>query len=115
MDDGEAVMVQVLGRRTDQLWEETFNLSLNYCKQVADLSDAGYVLDRYYQYAVQLLGEIPSNKRYQIDLSAVHSEAQEHIETSAINLSVYLELSLAEVKNLRTSLSSFLIIKFGRT
>jgi small conductance mechanosensitive channel len=157
LDDGEAVMVQVLGRRTDQLWEETFNLSLNYCKQVADLSDAGYVLDRYYQYAVQLLSEIPSNiefaherirtrihmpdfnkpaleqiaidrylyeavrlnnrinrtlletcrvaERYQIDLSAVHSEAQEHIETSAINLSVYLDLSLAEVKNLRTSLS----------
>ncbi len=157
MLEGETVMVQVLGRRTDQLWEETVKLSLSYCEHVADLSDSGFALDTYYQHAVQLLGEIPSNiesalerirqridmpdfnkpaleqiaidrelyeaarlnsrinralletcrvaERYQIDLSALRSEAQEHIETSAVNISVYLDLSLAEVKNLRSSLT----------
>ena len=157
MDEGERVMVQVLGRRTDQLWEETVKLSLSYCEQVAGFSDAGFALDTYYQDAVQLLGEIPSNiesalerireriampdfnkpaleqiaidrelyeaarlnnrinrtlletcrvaERYQIDLSALQIDAQEHIETSAVNISVYLDLSLDEVKNLRSSLA----------
>ena len=157
MDEGELIMIKVLGRRSHQLWEETVQLSLNYCEQVADLSDSGFDLDTNYQDAVQLLGEIPSNiesaltrirarmampdfnkpaleqiaidrelyeaarlsnrinralletfrvaERYQIDLSTLQSEAQEHIKTSAVNVSVYLDLSLAEVKNLRTSLT----------
>ncbi len=157
IDEESVIMLQVLGRRTDQLWEETVKLSLSYCEQVADWVDKGYALDAHYQNAVQLLGEIPTGlqlaaermreriempdfskpaleqiaidrqlydaarlnnrihralldtcrvaSRYGVDLSALRSEAQEHIEASAVNTSVYLDLSLDEVNNLRASLT----------
>ncbi|CAA6690792.1 MULTISPECIES: mechanosensitive ion channel family protein [unclassified Lentimonas] len=155
--DAETIMAEVLGRRTDQLWEETMNLSLSYCNQVADLSEEGYGLPMHEANALQLLGEIPLGiksaldrirervvmpdfdkpaleqvaidrdlseagelnhrinrslfetcrvaERYEIDLSAFLVEAKERIESSAVNTSVYLDLSLAEVNDLRASLT----------
>lgn len=157
MVNAEAIMAQVLGRRTGQLWEETVKLSLSYCQQVADLRDAGYDLPTHEANARSLLSEVPESiesaidrsnerivmpdftkpaleqiaidrnlseavalnrrvnhtllatclvaERFQVDMSAFRDEAQERIETGAVDSSVYLDLAMAEVNNLRASLA----------
>ncbi len=43
--------------------------------------------------------------RYDLDLADLKADTLDHLETSAINTSVFLDLAITEVRNLRTSLS----------